>query len=173
MWYPLPIMRKVPINMAKALGTGTKWWRGFPALYIAIVFFAIPVLLLGVSSLFVDGSKGGITFGTIICIVLFLGLMNFLWWWFRSDGMQKTKGCFEARQNKKEVMQAIPLEWRPLTRDIERLKVFTGLPDDDEDEGDLEKMGKDVPECNPIDPLEDQPEVVHDDSGATAEVDEV
>lgn len=25
LWYPLPFMRRVPISMAKALGTGTKW----------------------------------------------------------------------------------------------------------------------------------------------------
>ena len=127
-------MRRVPIAGARALGTATKWWRGFPILYVAVVFFLIPILLLGISSMFVDGGKGSTTFGAIIVIVLGVLLIKFIWWWFRRDGLQKTKKCFKARQNKREVMNAIPLEWQPLKNDVDRLKDFTGLPDEEEDD---------------------------------------
>ncbi|KAL7447677.1 hypothetical protein ACHAXS_000061, partial [Conticribra weissflogii] len=50
-WYPLPFMRKVPLNGARALGRATRRSRFIPPIYIIIVFFVIPLLLLGLSAL--------------------------------------------------------------------------------------------------------------------------
>jgi hypothetical protein len=138
-------------------------WRGFPLLYIGVVFFLIPLLLLGISALFTGSGKGNKAFGSIIVIALILVLIRFLWWWFRQDGMAKTRTCFQARQNKREVMNAIPLEWNPLKNEVKRLKVYTGLPDEEPDEdGDDEEndvKGKDI-EGN-----EDDEEEIGDDDG--------
>jgi sodium-dependent phosphate cotransporter len=37
-WYPIPFMRRIPLRMARALGKATRLWRGFPLLYIIVVF---------------------------------------------------------------------------------------------------------------------------------------
>merc|ERR1719491_526536 len=52
-WYPIPFMRRVPLNGAKALGKWTHKSRSIPPIYVATVFFAIPLLLLGLSELFI------------------------------------------------------------------------------------------------------------------------
>merc|ERR1712060_493039 len=38
-FYPIPFMRRVPINAARFLGRTTRMWKGFPAIYILICFF--------------------------------------------------------------------------------------------------------------------------------------
>lgn len=139
-WYPLPIMRRVPIRLAKGLGKATRWWRGFPVLYIAICFFAIPLILLGISALFQSGSKGLVVLGSIIVIFLGLGLLKFLYWWCRQDGRYKTEACFKERQYRKDVMKSIPDEWGPLKNDVEALKDHTGYVEPEEEEN--EEMEK-------------------------------
>merc|ERR1719223_2723696 len=37
-WYPVPFMRNVPLNAARALGRGTRIWRLFPLVYIFVCF---------------------------------------------------------------------------------------------------------------------------------------
>ena len=49
LWYPIPIMRNVPINGAKALGNTTAKYKWFAVLYLIFVFFLIPLLLLALS----------------------------------------------------------------------------------------------------------------------------
>lgn len=135
-WYPLPVMRRVPVRLAKGLGKATRWWRGFPILYIGICFFAIPLILLGISYLFTSDSKGLIVLGSILVIFLFFGLVKFLWWWCRQDGRNKTEACFKKRQKRKDVMNEIPDEWGPLKADVEALKDHTGYvaPEDEDDD---------------------------------------
>ncbi|XP_038077420.1 sodium-dependent phosphate transport protein 2B-like [Patiria miniata] len=48
-WYPIPFMRKVPISLAKILGNTTADYRWFAILYLIIVFFVIPAIVLGLS----------------------------------------------------------------------------------------------------------------------------
>jgi len=45
-WFPIPVMRKVPLGFARALGNIAAEWRWFPPAYIATVFVALPALLL-------------------------------------------------------------------------------------------------------------------------------
>jgi len=78
-FYPVPFMRRIPIAGAKGLGTATRWWRGFPVLYIAVAFFLIPLILLGISSLFTNSRAGAIAFGALIVIFLAFFLLKFLW----------------------------------------------------------------------------------------------
>nr|XP_002121031.1 sodium-dependent phosphate transport protein 2B-like [Ciona intestinalis] len=49
LWYPIPLMRRVPIRGAKALGNITADYRWFAVLYMISVFFLIPAILLGLS----------------------------------------------------------------------------------------------------------------------------
>lgn len=48
-WYPIPVVRAIPINAAKALGNKTAKHRWFAVAYLIIVFFIIPAILLGLS----------------------------------------------------------------------------------------------------------------------------
>lgn len=48
-WYPIPFMRKVPINAAKALGNTTAKYRWFAVVYLITCFFIVPAIILGLS----------------------------------------------------------------------------------------------------------------------------
>merc|ERR1719215_924779 len=48
-WFPFPPLRRVPIAMAKALGSLAADMRSFPLVYVAVVFGVLPVVLLGLS----------------------------------------------------------------------------------------------------------------------------
>jgi len=145
-WYPLPIMRRVPIRLAEGLGKATRWWKGFPLLYIAVAFFAIPLILLGISSLFTSGSKGLTVLGSILAIFCGLAVIKFLWWWVRQDGRYKTEACFKKRQKRKDVMTDIVKEWEPLKKDMEALKDHTGYvtPEEEDDKLEKDKLKKDL-----------------------------
>jgi sodium-dependent phosphate cotransporter len=131
-WYPLPFMRRIPIAGAKILGTATRWWRGFPILYIAVAFFLIPLILFGISSLFNDTSKkGNVTFGSMIVVFVALGLAKFTWFWYKEDGAAITKARFEHWQKKKDVHREVVDEFRPLKEDVQKLKEHTGLSGDE------------------------------------------
>ena len=51
-WYPVPFMRRVPLNAARALGRMTahpKWGTFFPLVYTFGVFFIIPAICYGIA----------------------------------------------------------------------------------------------------------------------------
>ncbi|KAK3246955.1 hypothetical protein CYMTET_43530 [Cymbomonas tetramitiformis] len=49
-WFPVPFLRKIPIEMAKKLGVATgKHGVWFPIVYVAIVFFAVPGVCYGIA----------------------------------------------------------------------------------------------------------------------------
>ena len=134
----IPFMRAVPIMMCKALGKATRWWRGFPFLYIAVVFFVVPLLLLGLSSLFVSDSKALVTLGSLLLVFVVLFLVKFMWWWFKKDGRALTEANFKRRQYKKDVMTRIIDEWDPLVEMVKEMKSGIGL--DVEGGGDVHKQ---------------------------------
>ena len=72
-WYPLPFMRKIPMHAARQLGKGTRVWRGFPIVYIIVMFFLVPLMFLGISYLFTNDSKGLLVLGSFIVVILFFG----------------------------------------------------------------------------------------------------
>jgi len=49
LWYPLPFMRKIPLRAARGLGNITAKYRWFSIVYVASVFFIIPLIVLGLS----------------------------------------------------------------------------------------------------------------------------
>lgn len=132
-WYPIPFMRRIPLTMARALGKATRWWKGFPFLYIGTVFVLIPLILLGLSSLFVAKSKSLVTLGVLLLIILVLVSAKFGYWWFKKDGRAKTEANFKRRQFKRDVMTAIIDEWNPLVDDVKNLKNHTGYEQGDYD----------------------------------------
>ena len=50
-WYPIPYMRKIPLNMAKFLGNTTAKYRWVAILYVVGLFFLMPVIVFVLSML--------------------------------------------------------------------------------------------------------------------------
>lgn len=48
-WYPVPAMRNVPINLAKKLGNTTAKYRWFAPVYLFVMFFLFPAAIFGLS----------------------------------------------------------------------------------------------------------------------------
>ena len=49
LWYPIPYLRKVPINVAKTLGNKTATYRWFAIAYLVFAFFLLPAAVFGLS----------------------------------------------------------------------------------------------------------------------------
>jgi sodium-dependent phosphate cotransporter len=131
-WYPVPIMRQVPLSAARRLGRLTRIWRGFPLVYIAVMFLLIPLLLLGLSSLFDDGSKGLTVLGSFLTILLGLVLLYSVYWFRYKDGSQKCSDCMAEREKKRLVIKELPEDMIYLKEHMKRLIEHTGLPEDEE-----------------------------------------
>ncbi|XP_076111073.1 sodium-dependent phosphate transport protein 2B-like [Mytilus galloprovincialis] len=66
LFYPIPITRKAPINLAKKLGNITSKYRWFSVVYLIMMFFALPGFIFGLSL------AGTLPFAIIGSIMLFL-----------------------------------------------------------------------------------------------------
>ena len=130
-FYPVPFMRKFPLNAAKKLGRATRIWRGFPIVYIAICFFAIPLLLLGISTMFEQDSKGLTVLGSIIVVFLALGIGYFVYWYNYKEGNESCNMCFQERERRRVVMKELPDDMEYLKAKMDALIAHTGLPEDE------------------------------------------
>jgi sodium-dependent phosphate cotransporter len=138
-WYPLPFMRNVPLDAARKLGRTTRIWRGFPFLYIAVMFFLIPLLLLGLSSLFEDGSKGFTVLGSFLTIILGLGILYVMYWCRYKEGREKCSSCMAEREKKRVIMKELPDDMIYLKEHMKRLIEHTGLPIEEEEDAEAGK----------------------------------
>lgn len=130
-WYPLPFMRRVPLNGARYLGKATRLWRGFPLVYILVIFICMPVLFLGLSALFTQGGKGWKTLGAFITVIIAGWLVYFAYWCRFKSGKQKCVECFKKRELKRETMETLPEDISLLKARVSALMDHTGMPEDD------------------------------------------
>lgn len=131
-WYVNPFWRPIPLKMAKALGKLTRWWRFFPVLYILVAFFAIPALLLGLSSLFDQKQPGYTALGSFIVVTVLLAAAYFVYWYKKMDGEQKAKDFMADREKRRVIQKDLPDTIDTILADLTRLKEHTGLPDSEE-----------------------------------------
>lgn len=137
-FYPIPFMRNIPLNAARNLGKATRVFRLFPIVYILTCFIFIPLLFLGLSSLYGQDSKGYTVLGIFITITL-IGIIIFgLYWYKKKDGASKLYDCLVNRQNRNQTFRDLPSDIEYLKAEVERLKGHTGLEDDEDKEGDIE-----------------------------------
>merc|ERR1719409_1158918 len=54
-WFPAPVMRKVPVGAARLLGLYASYYRATPPLYILVMFVIVPLVFIGVSAV-IDAS---------------------------------------------------------------------------------------------------------------------
>jgi len=99
-WFPVPLIRKVPLDAARLLGLYASHFRFVPALYILAAFVVMPGIFLGVSAIF-DASIGG---GVVVMLFLLALLCIFLFWWIRLGGCYKVLSK-EAREEGQRALE--------------------------------------------------------------------
>ena len=151
-------MRKVPLEGARALGRWTRRSRLIPPIYVLVAFFVIPLLLLGLSALFNQGSVGFNVLGAFLVILVVYGIARFVWFWKRKDGRAKFISWLDRRQEMSNTRATLPEDMQYLKAKVSQLAEHTGLPEDEEEEG------VEVEALKPVD--EEQPK---ESSDATAE----
>lgn len=129
-WYPIPFMRNIVLNGARALGKATRVWRLFPLAWIGIMFFAMPLAFLGISELFESDSKGFVVLASILVGMIGLAVLYGIYWWKFRNGAESCETCMSGRQRRGEALNTLPEDLEYLKAEILRLKEHTGLPDD-------------------------------------------
>jgi len=131
-WYPIPFMRKVPLEGARALGKWTRRSRAIPGIYIIVAFFVIPLMLLGVSAIFNQGTVGFTVLGVFLVLVVVYITGRFVWFWHKQDGKQKTLDFLDKRTAMSDCKKTLPEDMQFLKSKVEQLVEHTGLPEDEE-----------------------------------------
>ena len=131
-WYPIPFMRKIPLNAARDLGKWTRRSKLVPPIYIITIFFVCPLLLFGLSELFVQKKVGWTVLGSIIVIALFLGIIRFVYWWKKQDGREAFISMLDTRTSRNSAIAALPEDMQFLKSKVAQLAEHTGLPEDEE-----------------------------------------
>eukprot|EP00978_Attheya_sp_CCMP212_P010939 scaffold26612_cov56-Attheya_sp.AAC.7 len=134
-WYPFPPLRNIPLNAARKLGKATRIWRGFPLVYIAVMFLLVPILLLGLSELFGQKTVGFTVLGVFLTIALAVGVGLSMYWWTFRGGKESTVQKLARRQKKNATIHTLPEDMDYLKSEIIRLKEHTGLSDEELAEG--------------------------------------
>lgn len=141
-FYPIPRVRQIPLDAARTLGKATRIWKGFPILYIVVVFLLIPIILFGLSSLFQQDSKGFTVLGGLLTAVLILLMLWFIYKWVWGGLKESTIKRFEARQKRRAALNALSGDMESIQAELARLREHTGLEDPEDIEND-EKDEKD------------------------------
>jgi len=129
-WYPVPVMRRVPMVAAKKLGKATNAFKFFPVIYILGIFFVLPLILLGVSLLFQDDSSSLKVLGSFIVIIVVILVALFFYKWNYSGGKDDFLGMIKRRNDRKEAVMELPERLAAIENDLSRMKEHTGLPDE-------------------------------------------
>ena len=133
-WYPIPFMRNIPLSAARALGRGTRIWRGFPIVYILIAFIAIPMAILGLSLLFSEGSSGLMTLGIVLVCVIVGALGWTIYYCKFAGGNEKMIESMTKRETKRKAVEDLPDDMETLKAKIAALEAHTGIPSGEAEE---------------------------------------
>ena len=131
-FYPVPFMRQLPLFAARRLGRATRLWRGFPLVYIFVMFVVVPLFFLGLSALFEEDTKGFKVLGSFLVIVLVLILAYLTYWCLYMDGREKCYNCMTERERKRIALKELPDDMEFLKARVAALTEHTGLVDEDD-----------------------------------------
>ena len=131
-FYPIPYLRNIPLYAARRLGKATRVWRGFPIVYIAIMFVLVPLFFLALSSLFEKEAKGFTVLGSFIVIIVGLGIAYTAYWCTKLGGHEKCVDCMSTRERKRVTIRDLPDDMDYLKAKVALLMNDTGLPDEEE-----------------------------------------
>ena len=119
------------LDLSHIFGKATRIWKGFPILYIFVVFAVIPIILYGLSSLFEQDSKGYTVLGSVLTVILILIILYFAFKWFKGGLRESITESFEARQRRNAATAALPDDMDMIKAELARLRDHTGLPEAD------------------------------------------
>jgi len=134
-WYPIPFMRRVPLNAARRLGKATRIWRGFTVVYILVMFILMPVVLWGLSTLFEQKSKGLTVLGIVLVLMVVGAVLWFVYWWRWKGGQKTCLDCMGNRQARSSAVRSLPKDMEYLKKKVSALIDHTGLPEEENEEG--------------------------------------
>jgi len=77
-WFPVPIMRSVPLKIAGLLAERTVWYKWFGTYYILTFFILFPLLLFAFSFT-IDLGAGGVFLNIILDLLLIVGVLAATW----------------------------------------------------------------------------------------------
>jgi len=139
-FYPIPYMRRIPLYLATQLGRATRLWRGFPFDYIAVMFFMLPLVFLGISIMFEQDSTGLTVLGSFIVIILSIGLIYTVYYCQYKGGKQNCIDCLGKREVKRQTMADLPDDMVYLKSVVAGLMEHTGyVPEEPVVEEKIEK----------------------------------
>jgi len=130
-WYPIPFMRNIPLNLARGLGKSTRIWKGLPVVYILSVFLVFPLLLLGLSLLYTQGVKGLTTIGIILTVTILLGIAYAVFWFCKADGKEKVTAKMAKMQSRRRAMTSLADDMEFLKSEVKFLKERAGVMDEE------------------------------------------
>jgi sodium-dependent phosphate cotransporter len=133
-FYPIPFMRRLPLYAARKLGKATRVWRGFPLLYIGVMFILVPLIFLGISALFEEDGKGFTVLASFITIFIAIGVFYTIYYCQFKGGKEKCGQCMANREKKRVVLQDLPEDMEYLKARMAALIEHTGLPTEEEEE---------------------------------------
>merc|ERR1712151_666971 len=77
-WFPMPVMRRLPLRAAETLGLYASFFRWVPAAYIFVAFVILPLIFLGVVETFKASIAGGVI--VLLIVLAAIGTFEFAWW---------------------------------------------------------------------------------------------
>jgi len=94
LWFPIPVMRRIPLAISRSLGVYASYYKFFPPMYILTMFFIVPGILLGASEAVKANVGGGVFF--VLFLIIWIGVFVFAW--FRGLPLDKNKpgGLFDG-----------------------------------------------------------------------------
>lgn len=120
-WYPLPFMRKVPLEGARALGRATRRSKLVPVIYIILVFFVFPLVLLALSAMFEQKTVGFTVLGSFLVIFLVLLIARFVWWWKKQSGKESCLNWLDKREALNQTKATLPEDMKFLKARVNQL----------------------------------------------------
>lgn len=126
-FYPIPFMRNIPLWAARRLGKATRIWRGFPLLYLAVMFGGVPLFFLGVSSLFQKKTTGLNVLGSFIVIVIAASLAWTGYWWVYKDGRAQCGTYMAKRERVRTAIADLPDDMESLMERVAVLEERAGI----------------------------------------------
>jgi hypothetical protein len=127
-------MRNIVFRFARFLGKTTSSWRGFPIVFILMVFVVLPLLVIGISVCFEKKTTGFTALGSfLLLLVVGCSLYFYTWWKFR-NGNEKFREYIERRQRHATALESladdldylkVDMEWSK--NEIGRIKDYAGL----------------------------------------------
>merc|ERR1719473_1161379 len=114
LFYPIPPIRRIPLRAAAKMGEFAYVSKVIPLLYVVGSFIVAPTCLLCLSLLFTMAGVGGIVAGSILSVLMFAGLVYFVYW-FKKGGNKKLDVWMSKKYANVDIAKSSDSESNPAT----------------------------------------------------------